>query len=343
MSRWSVGVGRLFGIPIRVHVVLLVWVAFRLLGALGEDHPSRAFQIELAVCLGLAGIVLLHEFGHAFAAIQQGGVAEEVLLWPLGGLAFTARTPHRPWAEFVTVVWGPLVNVLLAAISAPLFFLWAGAFTPHLFDIYSLTSFVQDSPALLEDLRAAAAANGGEWPLVYVIPDYLFKTNLVLLVFNLFPAYPMDSGRLVQCALWARGNYRRSVMQATALSFVLSPALVVAGLFWGEGNFLIALIGVWNILECIQERRRLRMEGDDTFLGYDFSMGHAALDAPPPRPGFFERRRVKREARRRAREARRAQELRARVDQLLEKVHREGLPALTDEERDFLKQASRKY
>src|SRR5579884_1384746 len=115
---WSFPIGYLFGITVRVHFVLpimfigLVWRATD-----PKWFPVAGSWADMAVILGLMFLsVLLHEFGHCFAARRVDGDADEVLLWPLGGLA-RCDVPRTPWANFITALGGPMVNILLCVAS----------------------------------------------------------------------------------------------------------------------------------------------------------------------------------------------------------------------------------
>src|SRR5580765_1085653 len=120
---WSFPIGQLFGIMIRVHPILPMFV----LGMIGRawmskplanhgTYPTGAWQ-DMAMLMVLMFVsILLHEFGHCFAARHMEGEADEVLLWPLGGLAFCRSLPHTPAAHFVTALGGPLVNLGLCII-----------------------------------------------------------------------------------------------------------------------------------------------------------------------------------------------------------------------------------
>src|SRR5712692_4399243 len=116
---WSVPLGHLFGITIRVHV-LFPLVAVGLI--LREAFPREGVSLPglwLEACMLMAVLfvsVLLHEFGHCFGARMVDGDAHEILLWPLGGLA-AIEVPHTPRANFVTALAGPLVNVLFFVAS----------------------------------------------------------------------------------------------------------------------------------------------------------------------------------------------------------------------------------
>src|SRR2546421_9489053 len=119
---WSFPLGRFFGIPVRVHVWFPAVAAGLILYAAWKKDVIPGTWIDAAMVEALLfGIVLLHEFGHCFGARAVDGDAQEVLMWPLGGLAFV-DVPHTPRAHFVTVVCGPAVNLVLG--GAALLLLW---------------------------------------------------------------------------------------------------------------------------------------------------------------------------------------------------------------------------
>jgi stage IV sporulation protein FB len=116
---WSIPVFRLFGIQVKVHIffiVIALGLFLRELTLLQYDNVSWLDKFLLAVVV-LFGTVLLHEFGHCFGARYMGGEAREILLWPLGGLAYV-EVPHRWKALFVMVAAGPAVNVLICLVCA---------------------------------------------------------------------------------------------------------------------------------------------------------------------------------------------------------------------------------
>src|SRR5580658_4826229 len=109
------------GIRVRAHASLILLIALELaIGQLGAPAYTLALRVASMGMLFL--VLLLHEFGHCFAARWMGGSADDILLWPLGGLA-SADPPHRAWPTFVTVAGGPLVNVLICAVTGGLLFL----------------------------------------------------------------------------------------------------------------------------------------------------------------------------------------------------------------------------
>lgn len=139
--------------------------------------------------LALFLIVMLHEFGHALACRQVGGTANQIVLWPLGGVAYV-NPPSRPGATLWSIAAGPLVNVALLPI------LWAlGLLSQSL-------GWAQSMP----DARALLHA--------------IFTINLVLLIFNMLPIYPLDGGQILRALLWFVMGRARSLMVATVLGFI---------------------------------------------------------------------------------------------------------------------------
>src|SRR5262249_13172504 len=114
---WSLPLGRLFGVTIRVHLLFPI-VALALIGRVAWSDTRPGLWLEAVLLMLLLFVsVLLHEFGHCFGARRVDRDANEVLLWPLGGLAFV-DIPHTPRAHLVTAFAGPAVNLLLCAVTA---------------------------------------------------------------------------------------------------------------------------------------------------------------------------------------------------------------------------------
>jgi Zn-dependent protease len=314
---WSVGLGRLVGIEIRLHMIFLLWIGFRLLTA-GASLPFTAQWLFV-----LFGSVFLHELGHCFAARRVGGHAERVLMWPLGGLA-SVSAPMRPWPQFVTVVWGPLVNVILFSIAWLLLQAGLGA-TGSWFSVYQQTAFQRS------------------WLSMSAWLHLIFEMNFYLCLFNLWPMFPMDGGRMLQCALWPKMGRSRSMMATTTVGMVAAIVMGLAGM--AAGNWLLMAIALFGYMTCMQERQLVRagMRGEDGFMGYDFSGGYNTLDkGGSSKEGFWARRkRQKAEAAlKRKNESLVAEQ--EEVDRILAKVHEKGLTSLTRGEKRTLDQASQR-
>jgi len=167
--------------------------------------------------LSLFGIVTLHEFGHALACRQVGGVAERIVLWPLGGVAYV-RPPQRPGATLWSLAAGPLVNVALVPVLLGLGWL------------LGQLGLAGTLPDLVQLLRA------------------VFVINLVILAFNLLPIYPLDGGQILRSLLWYPLGKARSLMAATLLGFVGTAAL--AGLALWLRSIWIGIMAAFVAFNC---------------------------------------------------------------------------------------------
>lgn len=145
--------------------------------------------------LALFLIVLLHEFGHVLACRQVGGKADQIVLWPLGGVAYV-DPPQRPGATLWSIVAGPLVNVVLTPVLVGLVVL------------SSLLGWTETMPSLDKLLKA------------------VLTTNVVLLIFNLLPIYPLDGGQILRSLLWFVLGRARSLMVVTVIGFAGVAALI---------------------------------------------------------------------------------------------------------------------
>ena len=199
----SVGMGgtiRLFkfsGITVYLHFSWFLIAAYEFTQRLGIYAAPVWAAAEV---IALFAIVLLHEFGHAFACRQTGGFAHRIVLWPLGGIAFVSP-PRRPGAMLWSIAAGPLVNVVLVPILTALVFL-LGMPQPGGPD---LVRFVWN----------------------------VWQINLVILIFNMLPVYPLDGGQILRSLLWFPLGEIRSLQIASVIGLVASIPLFV--LFWFLG------------------------------------------------------------------------------------------------------------
>ncbi len=320
---WSFPIGRLFGITIRIHVLFVFGVVFLLALAMKDAPAGAAVQTITISLLSIAilfGSVLLHEFGHCWGARKTGGSANEILMWPLGGLA-TVAPPHTPKANAITTIAGPMVNVLICAAAATALSLLYGA------------SAIPWNP-----VRALYVDPGAG--LLRMTLHIAFALNLILFLFNvLLPMYPLDGGRLLHAALWHHKGYRQATMTATFVGMVGAIVLGVVGIF--AGTFLLIFIAIFGYVTCFYDRQRAKMLDDGIGeMGYDFSQGYTSLGEPldpeKHRPGRIARWRVARARAREIKEAERREATQRQVDEILKKVHDQGLSSLTAAERRVL-------
>ena len=200
---WSIPIGTVRGTVIRLHITFLLFLLW-----IGFAHYSRggaaaAVQGVLFIAL-LFLCVLLHEFGHIFAARRYGVQTPEVVLLPIGGVARLERIPEEPSQELVVALAGPAVNIVIAAVLYLLF----GGFVPG-----DGTELANPGVSLLGRLAEA---------------------NLFLALFNLIPAFPMDGGRVLRAFLASAARLRarhpdRGRRSARRLAFALGLLGLVNG------------------------------------------------------------------------------------------------------------------
>jgi Zn-dependent protease len=129
--RWAFTVFRVSGIPIRIHLLfVIVTLGLFLRQISGKHNPMWWVDALGLIVISWFVVILLHELGHCFGARSVGGEAKEVLIWPLGGLAYV-DVPHTPRANFIATVCGPLVNVLICVVCAVALIV-VGGFLPNL-------------------------------------------------------------------------------------------------------------------------------------------------------------------------------------------------------------------
>jgi stage IV sporulation protein FB len=352
---WSIPFGRLFGITIRVHLLFPVVVLGLLLRAAYQKGAEPGQWIDYLIVLSFLFVsVLLHEFGHCFAARWVGGDASEVLLWPLGGLA-TVEVPHTPKANFLTAFGGPAVNLGLCLLVSGVLL------------TFSLRPNLDPRPAQAWETKVVNfAENNKELGSRYAYsnnPDQLLPYWQVLLVqffwVNWFGfllnvlliGFPLDGGRMFQAALWPRLGYRESMQIAIFVGFVVMFLVGIYALIQNE--LLVLCLAMYIYFACKFEWMKLEHTAEDSLFGYDFSQGYTSLENSSEREQverprrrkqtFWQRFWQRRAARRMHREQQTQLQEEQRMDQLLEKIQREGKHALTDEEQRFLKRVADKY
>jgi Zn-dependent protease len=229
--------GTMWGIRVRIHATLLLLLVFRVLFA-----GPMGFQTALISSAILFGIILLHEFGHCFAARSVGGRGDDVLLWPLGGLAFV-HTPQRPWPSFVGTAGGPLVNVVICLVCAAALRITSG-------------EWMMGNPLAPFLASMSIDLSGASFYLWWI-----YSTSLSLLLFNLLPIFPLDGGRLLQATLWSRLGYYRSMEIAciTGMAGAVIMGLLSLGSLW--------MLFLWAscFMTCYQTKMNLRELADQAW------------------------------------------------------------------------------
>ncbi len=332
---WSLPLGSVFGITIKVHILLpVVALGLILKAGLKEGAPADVWVYSAGLMLLLFLSVLLHEFGHSFAARAVDGDSHEIMLWPLGGLA-SCDIPQTPRAHLITAAGGPLVNALLfvAAASVLIYFHVSPPLNPW-WDPYTLSL---DSWSGSRDPMSVPIWLGWVARFFY-INWLLFWFNIILI------GFPLDGGRIFQALLWPKMGFAASMRAAIFAGFITSLCVAIYAIAFE--SVLMGFLALFIYTTCRHQWLVLEHGGDEAMFGYDFSQGYTSLEreAPPRRrPNFWQRFLQKRAADKLRRELAEREGEENRMDTLLEKVQREGLHALTDEERRFLTRVSARY
>lgn len=219
---WSIPIARIAGIQLRIHVTFLLLIIWLALGS----ASSAIFVLLLFLC------VVLHEFGHAFAAKGYGINTPDITLLPIGGVARLERMPEEPKQELVIALAGPLVNVIIAAC---------------LYIVIGARGHVAPETAV----------ESGDMLVG------LFQINVWLVLFNLLPAFPMDGGRVLRALLASRMSFARAtqvaatVGQAFAFIFGFVGLIGIPGLF--HANPFLLFIALFVYIGASQEAALAQM------------------------------------------------------------------------------------
>jgi Zn-dependent protease/ribosomal protein L37AE/L43A len=217
----SIHLFRFHGIDLFLHWSWFVVALFEIRGRMGGYSSVRWNALEY---LALFLIVTLHEFGHALACRQVGGRANQIVLWPLGGVAYV-DPPPRPGATLWSIAAGPLVNVALLPILGLLY----------------LSSGTPARATSIQDIHS----------LFYAV----FWINVGLLGFNMLPIFPLDGGQILRSLLWFVLGRARSLLVAVIVGFVGAAGLVGLALLQylvrpTSYSAWLGILAVFMLLNC---------------------------------------------------------------------------------------------
>ncbi len=203
---------------------MLLWIVLQALGqgGLAAAVSATGFVIAIFFC------VYLHELGHALTAKRYGIRTLDISILPIGGLARLERMPKSPIAEFWIAIAGPAVNVVIALVLA------------SLFGIKVAVANIQNADLLSHSLLLQ-----------------LIAINVSLAVFNMFPALPMDGGRILRSLLQLRMSRLRATEVSARVSRYLAGVLIIAGFIYG---LHLVLIGIFVLIAGFQELMMARVE-----------------------------------------------------------------------------------
>lgn len=210
---WSITIGRIAGTAVRIHITFLLYLGWIAYANWDEGGAPAAWDATIFVSL-LFLCVLAHEFGHIFAARRYGIATPDVTLLPIGGVARLERIPADPKQELVVALAGPAVNAAIALALT----LFNGAPDPTHF-------------GALEN------------PNVSIV-ERLIQANIILVVFNLIPAFPMDGGRVLRALLAMWTPRARATLLAARIGQGLAFVMMLVG-FMGQPMLFVLAVFIW--------------------------------------------------------------------------------------------------
>jgi Zn-dependent protease/CBS domain-containing protein len=215
----SIGTVTLFGVPVRLHFTFVLLLVFLLFIGIGGKQSGATTAIYI---LALFASVLVHEVGHTLVARHYGIRTIEIVMFPIGGVSRPERPPKAREEMWIALA-GPLVNLLIAA--GLMAWMW-----------------VRTGWVAIEQLREPTDAN---------LAERIALGNLLLFLFNLLPAYPMDGGRILRSILALRRPEEEATRIAAGAGQSLAILLGLLGLLWG--NFMLVFVALFVYLGASQE------------------------------------------------------------------------------------------
>jgi Zn-dependent protease len=219
-----VGVDYSWFLVLFLAIIYLSGVYRDVLGA--EDSGSQPYVLAVITALAFFASILLHELGHAVVAVRNGIPISDITLWLFGGVARMTRDTDSAGTEFKIAVAGPAVTLVIALVCSGLGIAIAGP--DEFWQAMSAQQGVDISPAL-------------------AVLTWLASINLLVLFFNLIPAFPLDGGRIARSIAWKlTGDRNRATRFAAGLGQGFSYVFIALGLLWVVSGNVIG--GVWLAL-----------------------------------------------------------------------------------------------
>ena len=211
----SIHLFRLFGIDVYLNWLWLLAAGYIIWQYKSEDNSPWILSVLL--CLSLYLIVLVHEFGHQLACRQVGGKTHDIVLGPLGGVAYVSP-PERPGPQLWSIAAGPLVNVVLVVLLSVL---WSASYHLGFYDSH---------------------------PDIYDFCHGVWQINLGLLIFNMLPIYPLDGGQILRSLLWFVIGRAKSLLVVSIIGFIGVAGVIVLAVLLH--SLWLGFITVFILMSC---------------------------------------------------------------------------------------------
>ncbi|MDZ4709254.1 MAG: site-2 protease family protein [Saprospiraceae bacterium] len=234
-SKGTLQIARVAGIPIRLHWsfgLIFVWVGYN--GWLEGIATHNILFMEMYVII-LFFCVVLHEFGHALMARKYGHQTRDILLTPIGGIARLESISEKPIQEFWIAIAGPAVNIGIALVLG-LIILLTG-----------VSNFFQQGYTFPE-------ANA----TLYNIIPLILISNVILAVFNIVPAFPMDGGRILRALLSMKFTRLKSTWIAARIGQGLSTCFLIYAIY--NNQWMLCLVGIFIFFTAGAELKQVQWE-----------------------------------------------------------------------------------
>ena len=258
LMRGSLKIFTWFKIPVYIHwsfsliILYFVWLGFQ-----EQGGPSGVLE-ALILLFSLFACVLLHEFGHSLMARRFNIDTQDIILTPIGGIARLERMPENPRQELLVAIAGPMVNVIIAAI---IFLVGITVLQYH-----NTGSWYFENALSFWSSLGAGDYEMGEMldnvaptlPIVIKLLPELLILNVMMVVFNMIPAFPMDGGRVLRALIAMRVSRLKATLVAARIGQVISILFVITGIYFNA--FTMALIGFFVFTTARTEYNMVRLE-----------------------------------------------------------------------------------
>jgi Zn-dependent protease len=221
--KWSIGAGRIFGIKLRIHLTFFLLLAFVFVTDFKNGYKEALLSV-LFVC-AIFACVVIHELSHSLVAKRFGREPKSITLLPIGGVATIDMMPTKPSQEMAISIVGPVTNIVIAVLLA-----------------------------LFGGMKLVVALNNpSNLTISQLFITDLITANIMLAIFNLIPALPMDGGRIFRSVLALKFGFLRATLWAAKVGKVIAVLFIAFGFFY---NPWLVLIGFFIYAGANSERQQ---------------------------------------------------------------------------------------